>query len=246
MPPRDHPPATPSSLAFANWCAASQSPSSRWGLLCGTRPAKQDCVPLPRSRPHRSPRARARGLREKTPPRDHPPATPSSLAFANWCAASQSPSSRWGLLCGTRRVEQDCDLPRGLARIEAPGREPGDCGKKCHPAITRPPPLQAWLLPTGAPRHSPPARAGGFYVAHARPNRIAFLSRGLARIEAPGREPGDCGKKRHPAITRPPPLQAWLLPTGALRHSPPARAGGFYVAHAGSNRIAISPAVSPA
>ena len=37
------------------------------------------------------PRARARGLREQRPPR-------LSLAVSNWYATSQSPSSRWGLL----------------------------------------------------------------------------------------------------------------------------------------------------
>jgi hypothetical protein len=94
------------------------------------------------------PRARARGLREQRPPRRpcHPashatrfPRTHDTvqLGLVSWCATSQSPSSRRGLLFGTGRAEQECTLP---LTHTSPGREPGDCGEKGHPAdhATRP------------------------------------------------------------------------------------------------------------
>ena len=82
------------------------------------------------------------------------------------------------------------------------------------PALDRPPRLSL-AVSNGSPRRSPPARAGGFYVAHSVQARFGILP--LARlqgrrdgtgnpspltvshIKAPGREPGDCGNEGHPA-----------------------------------------------
>ena len=53
---------------------------------------------------------------------------------------------------------------------------------------------------------------------------------------SPGREPGDCGNERHPALHATPPMLPRIDDTaqpgsclmGGPRYSPPVRAGGFY------------------
>ena len=148
---KSRPACHPSEPGCANWWATSQSPSSRWGLLCRTGSGEQDCDPSRRARLKRpariaranrpiqapgaspgtvlyKPRARARGLPHTSPGREpgdcgnkshpachagcHPACHPSEPGCANWWATSQSPSSRWGLLCRTGSGEQDCDPSR--------------------------------------------------------------------------------------------------------------------------------------
>ncbi len=104
--------------------------------------------------------------------------------LSSWCATSQSPSSRRGLLCRTGRAQRNGNpasrslarparwhgqpRPLTLSHIKAPGASPGTAGTKAtlrsmSPRVTWRHAVRAWLFPMGVPRRSPPARAGGFY-----------------------------------------------------------------------------------
>jgi hypothetical protein len=146
-------------------------------------------TPTPDPLPHKSPGREPGDCGNKGHPAIH--VTPrysasrrSSLAVSSWCATSQSPSSRRGLLCRTGRAQRNGNpasrslarparwhgqpRPLTLSHIKAPGASPGTAGTKAtlrsmSPRVTWRHAVRAWLFPMGVPRRSPPARAGGFY-----------------------------------------------------------------------------------
>jgi|GEM_PF-5368500 len=123
---------------------------------------------------------------------------PSRRTFATGILpCAHSTQARFGILPLARLRGRLDDTGNPSLPHTSPGREPGDCGVvgpsrlpclPCHPGSTTS--LEPGSCPIGAPRHSPPARAGGFYAAHAMPKTIAILPRALARIQAPGASPG--------------------------------------------------------
>ena len=128
------------------------------------------------------PRARARGLRSKTPPR-----VPCRLGLAlvplvRHVTVPQLAQGAFMTLGPVRIAIR--------TRIQAPGASPGTAGQNATPRAMPPGPGSCSI---GAPRHSPPACAGGFYDARAGQDCDPHPH------TSPGREPGDCGPKRQPA-----------------------------------------------
>jgi len=132
----------PSRRTFATGILpCAHSVQARFGILPLARlQGRLDCHGQPLPLTHKSPWARARGLREQRPPR--------------YPCRSASP--------------YPCRLPSRLSRA----------------------------VSNGSPRRSPPARAGGFFAAHAVPTRIAILQRQHTPMKSPeeplsGRRPYD-------------------------------------------------------
>ena len=109
----------------------------------------------------------------------------------------------------SRGARQDDDPPLRSLPHKSPGREPGDCGNKRHPAnhADQSQPRVCMPKPGEPARHSPPACAGGFYAAQAGANRLAILPSALSRIKAPGASPGTAGTNAtpptHPSLRDP-------------------------------------------
>jgi|GEM_PF-5886474 len=151
-----------------------------------------------------------------------------------WYATSQSPGSRRGLVwppvgCrpirGSRRVSATAVAGSGGSLANAGshrsplGASPGTAGRWATPP-SMPPRFPGCATrfgrttSDGTPRRSPPARAEGLYgrlsgadrsedpaVCPPRQSLEAVALWPMPdQIEAPGREPGDCGSLGHPAI----------------------------------------------
>ena len=145
----------------------------------------------------------------------------------------------------------------------SPGREPGDCGNKGHPAIRAAPhtrhrlslPVSKWGATSQSPslrwglllrhagrtgsRASPLARLRGRRDGHGQPRPLT-----LSPIKAPWREPGDCGNKGQPAIHAAPHtrhrLSLAVSKWGATSQSPSLR-WGLLLRHAGRTGSRASP-----
>ena len=113
----------------------------------------------------------AMGLLARRDKRPYRVRHPTDRSFTSWCSPHPLAGTQFRSVTAVRPTTDRDSHPADSihSQSHSPGRKPGDCGNKGHPLAT---PLEPGSWPIGAPRNSPPARAGGFYCRTRRADQV--------------------------------------------------------------------------